>query len=121
MKTIVQVAALSMPLLALAACRSGYDVDVRNLADQPVVASIVTTHANGGGQLMASQRLGPGDRTGLFAETDTKDTVWLEVDFAGNTGYPARLDLVRGRTVVNVHRADEGSKGKLKLEEVPRP
>lgn len=107
--------------LFLVGCRSGFDIDVRNMADQPVVANLVTTHSNGGGQLLASARLGPGDRTGLFCETDTKQRVWLEVDFAGNVGYPARMDLVRGRTVINVRRADSGSKGKLALEEVPRP
>jgi hypothetical protein len=45
----------------------------------------------------------------------------LEVDFAGNVGYPATLDLARGKTVVNIRRADEGSKGRIRIEEVPRP
>jgi hypothetical protein len=121
MKTILNIAVLGASVLALAGCRSGYDVDVRNLADQPIVASIVSEHTNGGGKLLASARLGPGDRTALFAQTDTREHVWVEADFAGNTGYPAKLDLIRGRTVVNVRRADQGSKGKLMLEEVPRP
>jgi hypothetical protein len=117
MRPIVIVGACVLPL---AGCRSGYDVDVRNLTDQPIVASIVT-ESNGGGRLLSSARLGPGDRTGLFGEPDTRQHVWLESDFAGNTGYPAKMDLMRGRTVVNIRRADEGSKGHLAIEEVQRP
>ena len=121
MTTLSKIVPLGLCAMALAGCRSGYDVDVRNLTDQPIVASIVTEHSNGGGQLLASQRLGPGDRTGLFSETASRQHVWLEADFAGNTGYPAKMDLMRGRTIVNVRRADQGSKGGLRLEEVPRP
>ncbi len=121
MLTLRHIVILSACVLPLAACRSGYDVDVRNLTDQPVVASIVTDHPNGGGQLLSSSRMGPGDRAGLFGQTDQPQHVWLEVDFAGNTGFPAKLDLFRGRTVVNVHRADQGSKGKLALEQLPKP
>ena len=105
----------------LAACRSGYDVDVRNMTDQPVVASLAVAHEDGSARLLAMQRLGPGDRGALGQQTDANQRVWLEVDFAGNTGHPARMDLIRGRTIVNVRRADAGSKGKLALEEVPRP
>lgn len=118
MLTPRHILTIAVCVLPLAACRSGYDVDVRNMADQPVVASLITTNDAGSAILKSSARLGPGDRTGLYAETDTKKLVWLEVDFAGNVGYPARLDLQNGRTVVNVHRADEGSKGKLNIQTV---
>jgi hypothetical protein len=120
MLSVKHIVMMSACVLPLAGCRSGYDVDVRNLTDQPVVVSIVT-ESSGGGRLLASGRLGPGDRTGLFGQVDTRQHVWLESDFAGNTGYPAKMDLMRGRTVVNVRRADQGSKGHVVFEEVQRP
>jgi hypothetical protein len=107
--------------MALAGCRSGYDVDLRNLTDQPVVAKIATTHPDGAGRTLAQGRLGPGDRGSLFHQAEFGRRVWLEVDFEGNIGYPGTLDLMVGKTVVNVRRADEGSKGTIRLEEASRP
>lgn len=75
---------------------------------------------------MASTRLGPGDRGGLFKQVDSGTRMRLRVDFAGNEGYPAVLDLSRGETVVNVRRVEgeasgAPSAGRLRLEEIPRP
>lgn len=114
------VAILAVPFV-LAGCRSGYDVDVRNMTDQPVVASLVKPFGDGVDRPLAQARLGPGERGQLFSQQDSKDLVSLTVDFAGNVGYPAKLDVSRGKTVVNVRKTETGSKGRLTLEAVPRP
>jgi hypothetical protein len=114
------VAILAVPL-ALAGCRSGYDVDVRNMTDQPVVASLVKPFGDGVDRPLAQTRLGPGDRGQLFSQQESREMVSLSVDFAGNVGHPAKLDLSRGKTVVNVRKTEAGAKGRLTLEEVPRP
>jgi hypothetical protein len=115
------LAALTLVPFALAGCRSGYEVDIRNLADQPVVAQILTSHPDGASRLLAQDRLGPGDRRALFSQEDYFARVWLQVDFQGNQGHPATLDLARGKTVVNVKRTDEGSRGTIRIEETSRP
>ena len=113
-------AVLAVPFL-LAGCRSGYDVDVRNMTDQPVTARLTAPHTDGAPMTLDERYVGPGDRGHLFKQTDSGVHVSLSVDFAGNTGYPAILDLSRGQTIVNVRRADQGPKGRLQLEEVARP
>jgi hypothetical protein len=114
-------AALASAPFLLMGCRSGYDLDIRNLTDQPVVARINVPHADGAARTLVQGRLGPGDRGSLFHQAEYGSRVWLEVDFEGNVGYPATLDLSVGKTVVNVRRTDEGSRGKIRLEEVQRP
>lgn len=115
---IVGVALLS---LALGACRSGYSVDVRNLTDQPVTARLDVPHTDGAPLTKTTRYIGPGDRGSLFVQTDYGVHATLSVDFAGNTGYPATLDLTRGREVVNVRRAEPASptQGRLQLEVLP--
>src|SRR5688572_759040 len=82
--------------LALVGCRAGYEVTVRNLADQPVTIRLNTPHTDGAPASLATGRLGPGNRTTLFTQTSANERVWLEADFEGNTGYPAILDLSKG-------------------------
>jgi hypothetical protein len=120
LKPWIILAAFCLPA-AFAGCRAGYEVDLRNMADQPVTAKLVTQHADGAGSTLRQTRIGPGDRGSVFVQTEGGERVALEVDFAGNVGYPATLDLVKGKTVVNVVRIDEGSKGRIRLEEVQRP
>lgn len=120
LKNLAIAGLFALPAI-LVGCRSGYDVDVRNLTDQPIHARLVTPHQDGANVKLRETRLGPGDRGSLFVQRDARERVALEVDFAGNIGYPATLDLVRGKTVVNVRRADTGAQGRLILEEVPRP
>lgn len=114
------LAILILPFIMIG-CRSGYDVEVRNLTDQPVTARLYRMHADGAPRTIVSRRAGPGDRASLFSQHDSMVRVMLEVDFAGNVGYPATLDLVRGRTIVNVRRVEEGTHGRIRLEEIPRP
>lgn len=109
------------PLAALTGCRAGYEVDVRNLTDQPVSLRLATGHTDGAPLTLRTDRLGPGDRGSMFVQTDAGANVILEADFQGNVGHPATIDLAPGKTVVNVVRPDEGSRGTLRLEEVPRP
>jgi hypothetical protein len=116
-RSICAVAALS----ALVGCRAGYDVDIRNLTDQPVVAKLTTAHTDGAPQVLRHRYVGVGDRANLFIQRDTSQPVALTVDFEGNAGYPATVDLSRGATIVNVRRADEGPTGRIQLEVVPRP
>lgn len=114
---------LALPAL-LTGCRAAYDVQVRNLTDQPIGMALTAPFGDGADAALASGRLGPGDRGTLFKQVDAGTRVALRVDFAGNEGYPAVLDLSRGETVVNVRRVEgdgAGSKGRLRLEEIPRP
>jgi hypothetical protein len=120
LKAIGVAALFALPAL-LVGCRSGYEVDIRNLTDQPVSARIVTPFGDGANTTLAQKRLGPGDRGSLFRQTDSNQRVALEVDFAGNVGFPATIDLSPGKTVVNVRRTDEGTHGHVRLEEIPRP
>lgn len=108
-------------LLMLGGCRAGYEVDLRNLTDQPVVARIETPHPDGAPQVRATRFVGPGERSTLFYQADAGTRVSLVVDFAGNVSYPATLALSRGRTAVNVRRADTGARGRLQLEELTQP
>ena len=119
--TLCRLSAALLVSLALAGCRSGYDVNVRNLTDQPVTAKLNVPFGDGAPRTTASRYIGPGDRQNLFVQTDYKVPVTLSVDFAGNVGYPATLDLSRGETVVNVRRSDAGPQGRLQLEAIPRP
>jgi hypothetical protein len=114
------LAILALPL-ALLGCRAGYDVDVRNLTDQPITAKLTVPHTDGAPQTLREKFVGVGDRASLFIQQDASKPVALVVDFQGNVGYPATLDLERGSTIVNVRRSDEGGRGRLQLESVPRP
>jgi len=114
---------LSMPL-ALVACRSGYDVSVRNLTDQPIAMALTAPFGDGADKVLRAGRLGPGDRGSLFVQQDASVPVRLKVEFAGNEGYPAVMDLARGETVVNVKRVESDpvqAKGRIRIEEVQRP
>lgn len=123
MKTMsfVRCAILAAAPLALVGCRAGYEVDVRNMTDQPLSLRLNTPHSDGAPKPRATGRVGPGDRTKLYLQTYARERVWLEADFEGNVAYPATVDLTPGLTVVNARRVDEGSKGRIRLEEVPRP
>jgi hypothetical protein len=120
-RTIARLAVLSLVPATLIGCRAGYDVEVRNLTDQPVVARLQSAHTDGAPRYLVTRRAGPGDRATLFTQTGMTERIALEVDFAGNIAYPATIDLSRGKTVVNVRRSDEGARGRITLEELPRP
>jgi len=120
LKLFAVASAFALPAV-IVGCRAGYDVDLRNLTDQPVQASLVSGHTDGAPMTLKQLRLGPGNRGNMFVQTDSNQHVSVSVDFAGNVGYPATLDLSQGKTVVNVTRVDEGAKGRLRLEEIPRP
>ncbi len=111
---------LFLPAILLG-CRAGYDVDVRNLTDQPITARLTAGHTDGAPLVLQEKYVGIGDRTNLFIQRDTNSPVSLSVDFQGNVGYPAIADLSKGATIVNVRRSDEGGRGRIQLEIVPRP
>jgi len=103
----------------LAGCKSQYEVNVRNQADQPVTAEIRAGSISGTSKVLKVQRIGPGDRAWLGpAKAGWLKTVFLRVDFAGNVEAPATMKLRKGTTAVNVSRADEGAQGSLQLEAV---
>ncbi len=121
---LVRSAAIAALPLAIVGCRSGYDVSVRNMTDQPIGMALTTPFGDGADKVLKAGRLGPGDRGSMFAQQDSKVPVRLKVEFAGNEGYPAVMDLAQGETVVNVKRIEGDpapSKGRLRLEEVQRP
>jgi hypothetical protein len=116
-----RLALLAALPMALVGCRAGYDVDIRNLTDQPITAKLSVPHTDGAPQTLQERFIGVGNREHLFVQRDAGERVSLVVDFRGNVGYPATLDLSRGATVVNVRRSDEGATGRLTLEALPRP
>jgi hypothetical protein len=116
-----RAAAVAFLPLALAGCRSGYEVSVRNLTDQPVTARLNVPFSDGAPKTVTNRYIGIGDRQSMFVQTDANVRVSLSVDFAGNVGHPATIDLSPGQTVVNVRRTDQGPQGHLQLEELPRP
>lgn len=131
----VALVGLAAALAGAGGCRSAYDVQVRNMTDQPIVAALSAPFGDGADKALAVTRLGPGDRGSLFRQVDSKTRVALRVDFAGNEGTPAVMDLVRGETVVNVERVETPSVpgagnqpaagalsiGRLRLREVSSP
>jgi hypothetical protein len=120
-RTISRLAIAALLPLSLLGCRAGYDVEVRNLTDQPVTARLQSMHADGTPRSLATRRAGPGDRATMFTQVGGTERIALEVDFAGNIAYPATIDLSRGKTIVNVRRSDEGPRGRITLEEIARP
>jgi hypothetical protein len=121
LKSLAIAAAFALPAV-IVGCRAGYDVDVRNLTDQPVHARLVTPFGDGADQTLREIRLGPRNHGSMFVQTDFNQHIALSVDSAANTlGYPATLDLSRGKTIVNVSRVGEAAKGPLRLQQVPRP
>jgi hypothetical protein len=119
LKYIAIASVFALPAL-IVGCRSGFDVDLRNMTDEPVHARLVTPHVDGASLTLAETRLGPGSHGSLFKQVDYTQPVALEVDAAGSTGYPVTMSLARGKTIVNIKRIDDGARG-LRLEETPRP
>lgn len=118
---MLKAAALLAIPVVLVGCRAGYDVDVRNLTDQPITAKLTASHTDGAPLVLREKYVGVGDRENLFIQRDSNSPVALSVDFQGNVGYPAVADLSKGATIVNVRRSDEGGRGRIQLEVVPRP
>jgi hypothetical protein len=118
---LVRSVILGSLLAVLVGCRAGYEVDVRNLTDQPITARLTVPHTDGAPQTLQEHYVGIGDRKTMFTQQDASKPVALSVDFQGNVGYPAVLDLSRGQTIVNVRRSDEGGRGRIQIEAVPRP
>lgn len=95
-----------------------YQVKVNNQTDHPVTAA-VWERAEGEDQRRISRFIGPLDSHTLSATPgQSRHNVWLTVDFAGNQGRPEELPLSPGLTVVNVLRRDEGTRGRIQLQEV---
>jgi hypothetical protein len=119
MSTTRLLAAALLPL-ALAGCRAGYDVNVRNMTDEPVTARLQFRHTDGAPQVLTQKFVGIGDTEHLFIQRDSREPVSLEVDAQGDHS-PAVLDLTQGATSVTVRRNSEAGKGRLMLEASPRP
>ena len=106
-------------IACLSGCRAGYNVEVRNLADQPVTARLVSGHFPDTAFTVQERFIGPGHNADLAIDRDENETITLSIDFAGNVGQPATLGLAKGKTSVIVRRSDQGSRGHIKLEIQP--
>lgn len=112
---------LCLPFMLAAGCETAYTVDLRNLGDQPVSARIFQRRVGEKNKLLDEDRVAPGDRRTLgpvYARTPVP--IYIEVDFPGNVGHVQDLELDPGTTVINVHRREEGARGEIELEVVPR-
>jgi hypothetical protein len=118
-RTLRLAVAAALPL-ALLGCHTGYDVNVRNLTDEPVTARLQMRHSDGAPQTLAQKFIGIGDTEHLSAQRDSRVPVSLEIDAQGDHS-PATLDLTQGATSVTVRRNSEPGKGRLMLEASPRP
>lgn len=116
---LLRASAGAIVITCLLGCKASYEVNVRNQADQPIVAQIRSGSPRGASKDLKSQRIGPGDRAWLGpAKAGALKHVFLSVDFEGNEEAPATLKLKRGQTAVNVIRNDQGSHGTVRLEEI---
>lgn len=104
---------------ALAGCQADYAADVRNMTPQPLYAQIIARYPDTT-TVLASQRLGPGDRGAVGpVRTDVGRAV-LIVDTLPNPEAPAEVVLRPGTAFVNVRQLGEGTAGPLQLEEITR-
>jgi hypothetical protein len=95
---------------ALAGCRAGYDVEVRNRTDRVVVARVLSERAGEEARAVSTRYIHPGARGTLLVRTDKDARLALEVSEPGRQDpwpSPARLELDRGRMVVGVRREGE--------------
>jgi len=113
--TIALIAAIAF----LTGCARSYTVDLRNLTDQPVTATLAVREPGVTQPRVVRAYVGPLDRR-QFSRPKASSTsaATLLVDFQGNVGEPAELPIAPGLTVVNVHRVDDGSTGRIRLEQV---
>jgi hypothetical protein len=119
MSTVRLAASVLLAGVLLTGCTATYEVNVRNQADQPVTAEIRAGRPAGASTILKSRRIAPGDRAWLGpAKAGSLKTVFLTVDFEGNTQTPVVLTLKGGTTAVNVERAEQGARGTIVLEEV---
>lgn len=118
-----RLALVVLGMSGLAGCTTSYQVDVRNQTPQPVVVAIF--QASGGGQQSAispGKRIGPGDRDAVYTRKVPQDwVVFVQADAPGNPGYPAKLDLAPGLTVVDITQEGVDQTGPLRLRTAPRP
>lgn len=111
--------ALVAAFLSLSGCARSYTVDLRNLTDQPITATLAVREPGVTQPRVVRAYVGPLDRRQISRpQASSASAATLLVDFQGNVGEPAELPLVPGLSVVNVHRVDDGSTGRIRLEQV---
>lgn len=115
------LAAALWPAALLAACQSGYSVDVRNQTPQPVFVEMLVRYPNGAVTNNQGARLGPGDRGALGPiYTGPDNAVSFRVDSMPNPQRPAWIDLRPGMTILVITQPGEGSGGPLVVTEQAR-
>ncbi len=102
----------------LAGC-STYEVRVNNKSSEPVYAQLYKHDGLHGTEPAGNgARIGPSDSGWVRASTRPRWDVHVAVDSLGNPGYPAKLDLRKGLTVVEVSR--QTPDGRLQIRELDR-
>ncbi|MBC7835134.1 MAG: hypothetical protein H7Y88_08535 [Phycisphaerales bacterium] len=107
-------------LAGLGGCRADYGADIRNMTPQPVFAQLYERHDDGV-SLLASERLGPGDRALVGPVRVRKGRAGLVIDTKPNPESPVYFDLPPGIGAFNVHQRGEATGGPLMIEEVTNP
>lgn len=110
---------LAAMVIVMSGCTVGYTADVRNTTTQPIQAALVRADGSGQPIVIASERLGPGNRAQV-SRYNVPDgwMVYLEVDAMGNPGQARRMDLKPGTTTVKVSQDPPGPQGRLSIEPV---
>ena len=104
----------------LAGCRADYSADIRNLTPQPIFAQL-TENRRDGTVIVATRRLGPGDRALVGPVRAESGRVALLIDTKPNPEAPARRDLQPGQNAFNVRQRTDEVSGPLEIEDLTDP
>lgn len=101
---ILRLAAVSLCLAAVGcASHSGYNVDVRNITNTPIVLDLKAAKGKDEPKVVRTFHVPAGGTTSDFTEIEAKSKVTLEAQVEGETARPpATMPLTLGQSRVDV-------------------
>lgn len=110
----------SAAAVSLVGCAKSWSVEVHNMTDQPLEASVLIYETGVANPHSISRQIPPADRweSGRLSSSSLSRAE-IEIDFQGNVGGSVIHPLHEGRTTLEVRRpAGEGSRGRIEVLEV---
>ncbi len=110
----------SAAAVSLSGCAKSWSVEVHNMTDQPLQATVLIYETGVSNPHSISRQVPPADRweSGRLSSSSLSRAE-VEVDFQGNVGGSVIHPLKQGRTTLEVRRpAGEGSRGRIEVLEV---